>query len=336
MRRSSLAAALPVLVAVILTMTGCATPAPVETPAASSPAEPTPTIEPVVIGPAEMPPVAFGGDCANALTPEDIAEALGTTVVPRPRTLDESIANVGGLECEWRDANGNAVILAFIPRVGLDGAVFPEELAANFFDECTGGSYCAWQGGDDIAWVALTLVVPEGTTRGDVDGWGEALGQLAIENYSAAVDDPWTRDRTAWFPTLACEEVGDAIGAQLGVPIVGRASGWDADRPPTGYVMALGGSRQAHCYLTSDGGQGMSVTIWPGLGETLAAEGATNVDFGVPGVTAYEGGQDDYRGRDYILTDGVNRIDLWVRIDDTDAQRRFAVAVAAAAASGFE
>lgn len=336
MRTPPLAGIATALALLGLTLAGCASPAPAETPAVSAEPTPEPTIEPIVIGPAEMPPVPFGGDCAKALSVDDIAEVTGVTVAPEAPSQGEAMGNVGGLECEWLAANGDRVILALIPRAGLDGAVFPEDLAPTFFGPCTAGSYCAGQGGDDNAWVGVTLVAPEGTTQEDFDAWNEELGRRALENYAATADAPWTRDRAGWLPALDCGQVGDAISAQLGVPVAGQISGWDADRPPTGYVMALEASQQTACYLVLDEAQGASLTIWPGLGEALRADGATEVDFGIPGITAYEGAESDYRGRTHIMTDGVNRIDLGARTGDAEAQRRFAVAVAAAVASDFE
>lgn len=341
MRRAPIAAASLVVMAIALI--GCAS----NEPTGSAPivsaepvvesTSPTPTLDPVVIGPANMPPAAFGGDCAAALSVDDISEVLGMDVVDPARSFsDEAMTNVGGLECEWRGPDGDAVILAVVPRAGLDGAVFPEDLAPRFFEECTGGSYCAWQGGDDTAWVGLTFTTPEGATLDDVEAGGNALGQRVLGNYASAGDDPWIRDTAGWFPALDCAQVGNAIGAQLGVPITGQISGWDADRPPTGHVMALEGSRQASCYLRPDGDTAFSMTIWPGLGETLSVDGATETDFGVPGVTVYEGGLEDYRGRAFVLTDGVNRIDYWMHTDDAEAKRKVAVAVAAAAASDFQ
>ncbi|MGL4256911.1 MAG: hypothetical protein ACRCSL_11305, partial [Microbacterium sp.] len=147
MRLSPLAAALPVLAAVVLTMTGCAAPPPVETPASPS-AEPVPdpTVEPIVIGPAVMPPVAFGGHCAKALTIEDLFDVTGIEFAPED-TVDDPltskvVANVGGLECSWVSGDGR-VYLDTIPQAGLDGARFPH--VEDYFEDCDRlAPGCAW------------------------------------------------------------------------------------------------------------------------------------------------------------------------------------------------
>lgn len=334
MRRSSHAAAL-IGLAVAVTLTGCATPAPVETPAASPSASASqPPVEPVVIGPAEMPPVAFGGDCAKALSADDVAEVLGVPVTAEAVESEDYLVNMGGLACEWTAESGASVELEVVPRAGLDGAVFPEEYEASFFDQCSYDGSCRWQGGDDAVWLALTFRAIDGAAQDDVDAWGEAVGARVTANHAAAEAPPWTRDRTGWWPVLDCAQVADAVGVQLGEAPTGEMSGWDADLPPAAYVLAIEGARVTRCSLDGvDGTTSAMVSIEPGMGG-VPVDGATAVELGVPGITAFSVA-DEYQ-LPYLLTDGVNRIRLSVRADGPDGETRLLTAIAAAAASGFQ
>ncbi|MCW3492442.1 DUF3558 domain-containing protein [Microbacterium sp. SSM24] len=333
MRRSPFAAALPV-VAVVLTLTGCAATAPVETPAASPTSAPsaTPTIEPIVIGPAEMPPVPFDGDCAKALTPEDIAAVTGRNLLlDEFRNFEPLIDNVGGLRCSW-SGDGGQMAIAVMPRSGLDGAEIPAELTATYFEDC--GWVCSWQGGDDAVWTAVSFQFDDGMTREVVDGWGSTLGPRVVRNYVSSAGEPWVRDRTGWWPTFECQALADAVGTQLGTDLVGLQYGPEHLGAPEQTLAILAG-RETACILQDAGGElNLLLSTEAGLGGSFreAPESAPTapVDLGVPGITAQTRGESGFS-----VADGVNRADLYV-YESALPLRDIAVAVAAAAASDFQ
>lgn len=338
MRRSPLAL-LGLVLAAALAASGCApraaTPDPTRTAEAAPTVEPSPTIEPLVIGPAEMPPVAFGGDCSKTLSNEDLAEWLGTGVTPE-RGTGQHLAAMGGLECTWPGPNGASVRLEAIPRAGLSGAEFPDEHAPSFFANCSYDGYCSWQGGDDALWLALTFHIPEIATSQDAAAAGEALGAKVIESHDAVASQPWTQDTTGWIVDLGCERIAAAVGAQFGQPLEGQEFGWDADRPPAAYVMAIASGRQALCRLRPDEPDGSEsiVRVFPGLG-ALAFDDAVPVDLGIAGVIAFKR-PGAFIGEEWMITDGVNRIEAFLPRAGATTPDPLAVAVAAAAASGFE
>ena len=103
-------------------LTACASvPAAQPAPAPSSPSA-TPTTEPEPIGPV----AAFGGDCDDVLTPDQVMSILGAgardketwlaEVSPPARSaLPVPITTLGGIECEW---------------VAAEGAVLPEGMSS--------------------------------------------------------------------------------------------------------------------------------------------------------------------------------------------------------------
>ncbi|KRB38484.1 hypothetical protein [Microbacterium sp. Root180] len=338
MRRSPFAALGIGLAALGLVLTGCATPAPVETPAASSPAEPTPTIEPVVIGPAEMPPVAFGGDCAKVLTTDDLFEVTGIEfalqdgVEDNPVT-DNVVANVGGLECSWAGGDSE-VYLDTIPQAGLDGTRFPH--VEDYFEECDRvAPGCGWYQSGDALWTSVYFATP-GVTREQADVWGEELGRRVAENHTATAAEPWTRDRSGWWPVFDCAQIAAAVNAQAGdALLVGEVDGF---RGGPGPEMAREASRETQCTLTSpEGAEIVRMTTRAGVGDVSdSSTTMTPVDSGVPGISMSLGGDEGGGTEWYVLSDGVNTVRLSASASALNSPEELALAVAAAAASGFE
>lgn len=328
--------------AVGFVLTGCASNATTATPGSSAePAatpSPTPTIEPIVVGPAEMPPLVFGGDCGKALTTADLFEAVGVEFQPDFRDEDTAvIANVGGLRCTWREPGGGTVYLNTIPQAGLDGTVFPADEVDTYFVECpTTMSLCAWQDAGEPLWTSVTFASVPGMTRELVDGWGERLAQRVTENHAATAAEPWTRDRTGWWPAFDCEQIANAVAARSAAPVVlGEVDGF---RPAPGQVMAIRASRETNCGLsTTEGTAAAQITAWSGMGAlTHVTEPTTPVESGAPGISMFrleDAGSDSER---YVLSDGVNAVLISVYEEWVDVPEQLAVAIAAAAASDFQ
>lgn len=338
MHRRSLAAVITAG-ALAIAFAGCAsTSAATPDPGASVEpvAESTPTVEPIVVGSAEMPPVVFDGDCAQALTPEDIAEVTGQDLVLQPPIQYEPlIDSAGGLRCSWSSgqSDGGRVYLGIIPQAGLDGVEMPADISTMYFEDC-GSWVCAWQGGDDAVWVTLSFQYGDEMTRASVDGWGEALGERVIARYAEAADGPWIRDRSGWWPAFDCAQVAEAVGAQLGITLNGSEQGFE-DIPAPEQWMAVHASRETGCNL-SDEQRGLVflVSTVAGLGGSFSehpdAQPLSPIDLGVPGIEAQTTGE--WR---FVLIDGINQADLYVYESPTSLDN-IARAVAAAAASDFQ
>ncbi len=341
MRTSPLANLVLGLAVISVVLTGCATGAaePAGNPAAAPPTEPsaTSTAEPIVVGPAEMPPVAFDGDCAQALSIDEVSELLEVTATEQPVAPDEVLLNLGGLTCRWSEADDLALMVHAIPRAGLDGA----ELPAEFDDmlECPSDPVasealhrsCAWEGGDDELWLGLVLPLHGQQTAADIDEAGTALAERILERHAASGAQAWVRDRSTWWPSFDCAQVATALSAELGEPVDGQVVPWDADLAPIGRIMKREAGRLSDCSFAGSAGPAGSVHVYPGLGGG-PFEGVATVDLGIPGITAYEPIDDG----PYIVTDGVNRVEVWSYETSAIEPRDFVAAIAAAAASDFQ
>lgn len=323
------------LVVLGLVLTGCTAPAPQEPAAAATPTptpSPTPTIEPRVIGPAEMPPVPFDGDCASMITAEDIVDVVGESWTFEGGYSEGVVANVGGLQCSFRTAGGRYVNIAVLPKSGLNGTQLSQEIADFYFAECSPWS-CAWQGGDDDLWIALN-VNERDLTRETVDGWGSGLAQRILARRAESAPAPWVRDRTGWWPVFDCAQIAEAVGSRLGQTLVGSDGGWE-DPPGPAYTLAYDASRSTDCILEL-GETSIHLGTASGTDNDLMQDvGWQPADLGVPGITAFVGDQESVVG--YALTDGINDVSLLIYGEQPPfPTRNIAVAVAAAAATGFQ
>lgn len=339
MRRSPLAL-LGLVLAAALAASGCApraaTPDPTTSVETAPTAEPSPTVDPVVVGPAEMPPPVFGGDCTKALSSEDVAAVMGDAWSSEPSRTQPVSANVGALECVWTksDDSNAQVRVTVIQESALDGAALSAELADEYYAGCE-IAVCSWQGGEDGLWIGIDFIERD-LTRQVVDSWGADLGELIIARHVQAAPAPWVRDRNGWWPSLDCAQVAEAVSAQLGETLAGQDAGWE-EIPAPGYMLAHQASRGTECNLAL-GDTYLRFSMSSGTGaERPPGFEWTAEDLGVPGIQAFVSDQEDVA--DYTFTDGINTATIQIHTwpgDPVVPHRDIAVAVAAAAASGFE
>lgn len=339
MRRSLPAAILLGLAAVGLALAGCAqTPGerPAPTGDASPAPDPSPTVEAIAVGPGEVPPTVFGGDCGSVLSAADLADVLGADAAPAevsPPQSRSNSQNAGGLMCRWTTSEGSLEV-GVIPRAGLGDAEFPDALVARYFEECNDGWFCSRQGGDDEVWFALTFT-DQGMSQADVEAKSEVLAPRLLANHAAAGDEPWTRDRTGWWPALDCDGVAAAVGARWGSELTGEPAGLEHLPLPI-FLMSAEGAGAVDCTLADASGATVGrVVADPGLGVTPFWASGEQVDLGLPGITAV--GIDLESDRPvYIMSDGVNRAYFDAVGTPVGAAESLAVAVAAAAEADFE
>lgn len=335
MRGSRTAAVLIGLALGVTIVTGCAGQAPAETPAASAPVStPEPTVEPIVIGPAEMPPVPFDGDCERMLSAEDLSETLGKNVVFEWSGAGGTGANIGALHCSWQVGEFDSMSATVIPRAGLDGATLSPDRVESYFADCE-SHVCSWQGGDDDVWVGFDYLAM-GLDRDVVDGWSSSLGERILTGVEESAAEPWVRDRTGWWPVLACAQIAQAVGDQLGEAVTGQEGGWE-DLPSPWYVLAHQASRGTICSLqVGDTYVSFSALAGTGTEGWDTPLNWTAVELGIPGIDAFV--SDQQYSADYSFTDGINGILVQMHGDEGagPSPQDIAVAVAAAAASDFQ
>ncbi|GAA1943455.1 hypothetical protein [Microbacterium deminutum] len=334
MRRSRLAIGVAVLLSALA---GCASAPPeqdAETPTAVVTSTPTPTPDVLNVAPGGIPPVAFGHDCASVLTEAQLSDATGLDLQSQSADSSGTMANVGGLVCAWR-GDSATVVVEVIPQSGVGDAVLPADSEKYYFEDCDPQWVCAWKWESHELWVAGTFQFAPDMTRANVDAWGAALGAQIGANFAARPDEPWTRDRTGWWPTLDCQRAADAIGGALGATLTGQATSL-GDPPTPGYAMAGVASHRSECGIAERGASSIFLYL-----DTLAGTGATTpdgyqaIDLGVDGIQGSAGGTGSHGGALYHLADGVNS--AWIEVRATAALQpeMVAAAVARAAASGF-
>jgi hypothetical protein len=246
--------------AVIGALAGCAPeagPTAAPTPAATTPIQdPTPTASATVISPGEKPPTVFDGDCAAALSPEDVRAVTGIEMLLTSSDTSGDVGNVGGLGCSW-DAGGSAVRVEILPRAGLGDAQFPADQVEYYFEDCNAEWVCSGTAENDDVWVAASFQSFPGTDRVTIDEWSAALTDVVFENLSAVDTEPWTRDRSGWWPDLDCEAVAAMLSGEMGTVFSGDTGGY-IDPPLPGVLLAAQASRWSNCYLL-DGGRAVDV-----------------------------------------------------------------------------
>lgn len=206
----------------VLTLTACApstppgpsTSAPATTAAPSPTPTPTPTLEPAV--------VSFDGDCAKALSDEEVADALGEPAqlfVRDPATFGHGSSNlmpaatsgIGGLSCTWRGETDSRTVTI---SVVLLSTVAQETVDAAHPMVCEGG------GG---APMECTVALAVGDTWLIVDADAESVVNAVLAPVGSRLADqhpqPATMPEDAWG-VPDCSTLQPAIESATG------ASGW--------------------------------------------------------------------------------------------------------------
>lgn len=312
--RQSLAAALAMLVM------GCL--AACSASAAPSATHPTPTnvvetIEPgptaMTVGPGQRPPQVFDGDCNEMLALSEVSDALGE---PASLVDDGAIpgytidGGAGALSCAW-DAAGIDLRVAVFPRSGIAGV----DLDLNGLDANRQNADCDWyctaviEREDYIVVIshndATNAVMSSRETTAEI---AAALGPIALER-AAAVGTAWNRDRTGWL-RLDCDQLGTAVGAELGSSLAGHDWSVYIDQPLPAGLLADAAAQHRACKLVDPAGH--YVEVWSFAGAAWGGDAGT-ASGGLPAPwlgQATEGGhrEDMTYGPGWVMTDGVNLV----------------------------
>jgi hypothetical protein len=312
-----------------------AAPTETETPVAAPSPTPTPTPEALVVAPGARPPAPAGGDCAQLITAEQLTGILGvpvSAVQARDPRWEVLLANVGGLTCEWEADGGSYGYVQVIPAAQLAGVTLSEAERAYYFETCI--YVCSWEDPRAGYWIGGAIDANL-LSRAETGAVAPRIADVVAANL-ARIDEPWTRDRTGWWPPLDCAALATALGDRLGSSLSGEATG-SQDAASIGIHLAdlsVGGTM---CRVTAGGeDQLIEITFSPGMAWYLPPESeatATPIDLGVPSVSVFALTGNGLAGG--VMSDGVNR--LLAPVPDTLAigPDRFLSALAQLVADGF-
>lgn len=331
------AALLAIALATGLALTACAAPEePVASPTSSPSATPTPTPEVLIVAGGEKPPPVFGGDCAAALTAEQISRVLGGSFQLVEAEFLPAIANVGGISCKWTGATGS-VQVQILPRTMLAGTSFSADEAEYYFEECSPTWVCGWQNDDAMLWAGGGFQTA-GMSRATVDSWGAELSALIAAANEKMIGEAWIRDVSDWWPLLDCSEVASRLGTELGARFSGESIGY-VDPPIPGLILADQASRDSACSVAVQGTSERPIELHstPGAAWDFATTEGPEIATGVTVITArIDEGYQSIDSIAYTLTDGTNL--LWATVPTTAdwSDEEALTAIAQAAASGWK
>lgn len=301
------------------------TPSPVERPTVTP--SPTPTPAPTV-SPSPVPPpasdgvTAFGGDCANALTLDEVAAVTGVGMVlhePAWRSGAEGLQ--GGLVCTWTDPTGYAS--PTVRLITYPASVVPADVQ-EAASACDGADYqCAVSGtaGDTWLYLSVTPTVEETAGRGL---WEAAASRAS--GFAAPRSEPRTAD---WWPATSCEQLEQDVDLQA-------ATGWESiayappqyDAGPSPFTLPERVGGVSWCEFSGtpaaggSSGASISIRLIPGGGEYFgriaASEGAVPVEVEGALEAAAVADDDLWEGHFAMTaaTDGVNLVIVGVSVLD--------------------
>lgn len=300
------------------------TPTPTATPTPTVVPPPAPDPAPPVLEVPSAGTTPFGGECANALTDEEVDALRGIPMV-RSDYRWQTGANVvlGGIDCVWVSAE--EYLSATIHLFAYPESVVPDEVREGVVPGCQPvngeGSFveCSVAGTVDGMWLQLRAVARDDQlSAGGVD----ALYASAVARLSAyAPGVPATRT-AKWWPTLDCA----ALLARIDPMSYGheRVAILDAQGytgPSTeraeGIPTLAGATSSCDLHFTSGSGDATSgevVRFAVVPGGAIVFQTAVDAELSVPvqvdGAQAavIAGGLDRYEGSGAVIvaTDGVN------------------------------
>lgn len=306
----------------IVVIAGCAPATPSETPApTASTVDPTPTPTPSAT---PEHTIAFGGDCANVLTVDEVHDLIGDGAYPSALTAgaQPGIGTLGGIDCRWdADENGatgpNGVGSIEIRAAALStvDSLFVAEVADARCDPWTDSTVCRLGRVVGDVWLMASAVSGDSETEPHAvlldSALSSAAGRLAA--YPAPVPLAAT---SGWWTLGSCADLGVRLGldAVLGE---GYVTGWWEGNPDEqlDFRMTRAQGVEQLCqwfpdYTTETGRNAdagiISATLWPGGGWDADRLLAGGTAITVAGAQRAVAGADDPDS--VYATDGVNAV----------------------------
>lgn len=288
-------------------------PSPVETVTVTPTPTPDPSLTPVPEATSEGI-TAFGGDCANALTPGEVMTVTGVDMVLRePAWRSGAEGLQGGLVCTWTDPNAYAG--ATVRLISYPGSVVPDDIR-EAPASCSGQEdVCTVSGVTGDTWLHMSI------SPSAEEAVGRGLWQVAASRaaeFAAPRPEPRAAD---WWVSPSCEQLEQDVDLLA-------ATGWQSiryspsqhDSQPMPYLLPARVGGVVECMFSgtpregTDAGIGISIRLIPGgakyFPQMAASEGATPVE--VDGAVEAAAVRDDdlWEGH-YAMTaasDGVNLV----------------------------
>lgn len=281
--------------------------------------------------------VAFGGECANVLSLDQVASLLAGSSELSARTARPSpgVGALGGIRCRWDLEDQSSVDSA---PTSLEISVFADADVANAIadeiadprcDPWYDSTVCRLGRAVDGAWImASTSSLPTEPDSALLDAAITAVS-ANLGRYAAPVRMPAEEN---WWAITTCEDLGERMGLRdlLGE---GYVTGWWEANPGEQIEFRLtaaqGVEQICEWFPDYDGPGGanatagtITLTLWPGGAwdsETLLAGGSPLSVSGAQRSVA------DLEYPDRVrATDGVNAVEVYaVNADGADVTARF-------------
>ena len=312
-----------------------ATTTPEATPTPTPTSIPTPTHTPdSAEGPVDIPDrpqdrvVAFGGDCAAALSDDAAAELTGVPMqLAVPAWNPDTPARLGGMECTWLPSEQflGARVSVWVYPADVASAVNPHP-GGGCSERRSGGSgldytRCSTWRSADGTWISLD-VQPDLRGPVTIDRLDDLMPQAHADIMARAAGRPAPRAeslRQGWWQVGSCEQIVDELQAANAnvLPAEFTARRYE-DPSAEGTAKNPGGGAglTASCWDWEGSGRGFDV--WAGGAEDFEAAMShdSSVWVRVPGALAagIAPSTDIYEGHysELIATDGVNLVGLFV------------------------
>ena len=200
------------LVIISVVLSGCS--------AATSPSSPSPSSAvaasstPTAAAAVSRPDLAFGGDCASALTTAQVASAVGAEVtLDAPSAFADTwtVEQLGGIRCSWTDGSNHQLVWMTIIPTAAAGAQVAKQNAGQPY--CYGGDVAAGQSdacsfGTVLGpwWFAGVAYTAEGSHLHSVDAIAALTADLSPRLMGEDARVPLSHPAT-WSTSLDCAAV---------------------------------------------------------------------------------------------------------------------------------
>jgi hypothetical protein len=293
-------------------------PAPTRTPTPAPSTTPEPTPEPAPAPATGVVP--FGGECAAALTDQEVDALRGVGMVRSDYRWHTGANEVlGGIDCVW--VSEEAYLAATVHLFAFPESVVPAAVRDSVHEDCVetnGGVQCAAAGTVDGTWLLVRAFGPvDQVSAAGVDAlYASAAARLPGHPAAAPVERS-----PQWWALPDCAALAAAIDPTVygfeRVALLDGGSGFDSSAKPEAIPSTTGATAGCELHFTSGSGENTSgevvrINVVPGgaiaFPTAAAAEGARSVTVDgaqaaviAPGLDRYEGS-----GAVIVATDGVN------------------------------
>lgn len=254
------------VIAAVLLLSGC-TSAPAADPVATPTATPSATTTPTPTPPAPAAGVvAFGGDCANVLTEEQVEEILGAGALPFSEWManydpdyrapaSSPLERAGGIDCRWMAADDAEGLPEGVTQIGIlampTDAAGGEEVALLADARCDpqyDATNCRLGRTSGATWVMARVGAYIETPPDELLVAALDAAEANLAEYPAPVAA--TRE-ASWWAIRDCDELGEAIDLADFLGPDYRSGYWEGSPQHENFLLEAAGVGQ-FCQWSSD------------------------------------------------------------------------------------